>query len=272
MTLHNRYTSRFIKDMLDARGWTESKLAKESGVSLAVISDQLWSGKRRIRLHHLKAYMSLANHQERPKLLALWLRENFPADITPHLLNEKGDDLAQAVKEFVPALEHEDKQMLSWLSREMARDGELGELFRLLSARAGYRPKRNGAGPAKKRRDPPQKLSAFVAFIVALFNNAAPIEHQAHMAALIVPTILAASEPTTDESADFLDADWQRYQASAGYQDQDVPEQHPRKREPKQRPTYRQQPRGNLIQRLADKTVNPELRRLRRVVRRVASR
>jgi hypothetical protein len=149
--LHNRLTSRFIKEWLDAQGWTESKLARESGVSRSVISDQLWSGKRRIRLAHFRSYWSLMNHQDRPKLLVLWLRDNIDQELLKDVLDTTGEDLSQHVKEFVPALGDEDKRMLAWLAREMARDGELADLFHLLSARAGYRPKRTAAGPVKRR-------------------------------------------------------------------------------------------------------------------------
>jgi hypothetical protein len=147
--LQNRHTSRFIIDWLEARGWTESKLAKESGISRPVVSAQLWAGTRKIRVNHAKAYMSVMNHQDRPKLLAAWLRDNIDAELLQDVLDGNGVDLSAHVKEFVPALDRENKLMLAWLAREIARDGELGELFRLLSAKAGYRPRRSAAGPAK---------------------------------------------------------------------------------------------------------------------------
>jgi hypothetical protein len=269
--LHNRIASRLIFSVLDARGWSESKLAKESGVARSVLSSHL-SGARRIRPNHLVKYMLVLGHQERPRLLAAWLRDNMHQELVHDLLNVAGDDLGLDVREYVPTLDDENKRMLAWWEREMARDSELGELFKLLSARAGYRPRRK-PGAATPRRHPRQKLSAFMALLMPLFH-AAPIEHQAQMAALAVPAILAASETTKpDESDDEEDAfafvDWQTYRESA-----DVPEQQRTKRAPTHRRAHhsRQQHRANLIQRLADKTVNPELHRLRRVMRRVASR
>jgi transcriptional regulator with XRE-family HTH domain len=143
--LHNRHTSRFIIDWLEAQGWTESKLAKESGVSRPVVSAHLWSGTRKIRLNHLKAYMSVMNHQDRPKLVAAWLRDHIDAELLQDVLDADGVDVSRHVKEFVPALEDENKRMLAWLAREIARDGEVGEFFKILSARLGYRPRRTAA-------------------------------------------------------------------------------------------------------------------------------
>lgn len=119
-------------------------------------------------------------------------------------------------------------------------------------------------------RDPPPKLSAFVAFILALFNSA-PIEPQVQMAALAVPAIVAVSQTTTgetriDESADCLNA-WQSYQASLDFSDADwltYASEQPRKH--RRAHHSRQHHRANFMQRLADKTVNRELRQLRRSV------
>jgi hypothetical protein len=150
--LHNRLTSRFIIDWLEAQGWTRSKLAKESGVSRTEISDQLWSGKRRIRVAHLRSYGSLMNRQDRPKLLVLWLRDNMNQEMLQDVLDTTGEDLSQHVKEFVPALENETKRALAWLSRAIARDGELGDWIKQFTALAGYHPRRRPVSSAKRQR------------------------------------------------------------------------------------------------------------------------
>lgn len=95
--------------------------------------------------------MVVLDHQEQPKLLAAWLRDNFPDDVTAHLLNDVRDNLSPEVKDYAPPLDDDHRKMLAWLAREMARDGELADLFTLLSARAGYRPRRTATGPAKRR-------------------------------------------------------------------------------------------------------------------------
>jgi hypothetical protein len=150
--LHNRHTSRFIIDWLEAQGWTRSKLAKESGVSRPEISEQLWSGKRRIRFAHVRSYASLMNRQDRPKLLVLWLRDNMDQELVQDVLDTTGEDLSQHVKEFVPALDNENKRALAWLSRQIARDGELGDWVKQFTALAGYHPRRTAVSPAKRQR------------------------------------------------------------------------------------------------------------------------
>lgn len=147
----NRLASQCIWSALRARGWTQSNLAKESGVERTEISKQL-AGGRRINGHHLSQFLKVFNHQDGLKLLIAWLRDNMGQEIAQGFLNEAGDDLSDEVKAWTPPLGDEDKQMLAWWAREIGRDGELEELLRLLSARAGYRPGRPAAGPVKRRR------------------------------------------------------------------------------------------------------------------------
>lgn len=96
--------------------------------------------------------MEVFNHRERAALLIAWLRDYMGPEMAEQFLNAAGDDLSAEVKQCAPALGEEDKEMLSWWADEMKRDGELEELFKLLSAKAGYRPKRTTAGPVKRKR------------------------------------------------------------------------------------------------------------------------
>ena len=146
---YNGLTSQFLKQWLEARGWTESKLAKESGVSRPVISDQLWSGKRRIAVKHLNSYTSLMNHQDRSKSVALWLRDNIDQEVLRDVLDAAGEDLDLDVKKFVPALKDEDRRAIAWLTRQIARDGEINEWWKGVRPWLGYHPRRTAA---KRRR------------------------------------------------------------------------------------------------------------------------
>jgi hypothetical protein len=150
--LHNRHAARFISSALDARSWSVTKLAAEIGTKRSVLSAQL-SGARRIQLSHLMKYMRPLTHKERPRLLAAWLRDYIiDPDLVTDLLEATGDGVALDVREFVPGIDQDTKMLLAWWAREMARDCELHDLFKLLSAKAGYHPKRTAAGPAKRRR------------------------------------------------------------------------------------------------------------------------
>jgi hypothetical protein len=158
--LHNRSTARFLFTALDVRGWTESRLAKAAGLARSVVSTQL-SGARKIQANHLHMYLSVLNHRERPLLLVAWLRDNLPPDQMEHLLNVRGDKL-----DLNLTLGEDDKRMLVWWAREITRDGELYELFKLLSAKAGYRPGRTAAGPVKRRRRRGRRAGALVALLI----------------------------------------------------------------------------------------------------------
>jgi transcriptional regulator with XRE-family HTH domain len=140
---------RCIHSALVARSWTEIRLAKETGISRAVVSQHV-SGKRPISYNDLLRYLKVLNSQERPKLLWAWLSDHLPAELQEDLFSASGEDLAQAVTEFVPGLDAEHQALFSWWAREVSRDGELDDLLKLLSAKAGYRGK--VAGPVKRRR------------------------------------------------------------------------------------------------------------------------
>lgn len=140
-----------------------SKFAAETGTKRSVLAAQL-SGTRRIRLRHVMQYLPVLDHRERQGLLAAWLRDYMNLEMVRELLNPTGDDLSPGVKEWLPALDEDDKQMLAWLAREMARDADVKELFKLLGARVGYHPERPAAGPVKRRRR--GGSGALVAFLI----------------------------------------------------------------------------------------------------------
>ena len=92
----------------------------------------------------------MLDHRDGLKLLIAWLHDNLQ-ERAPDFLNAAGDDLSDEVKAWTPAPDDEDQRMLAWWAREIVRDGELEELFKLLSAKAGYRPKGKATGPKRKR-------------------------------------------------------------------------------------------------------------------------
>ena len=147
----NRIASQCIWSALRARGWTQGNLAKESGVDRTEISKQL-AGKQPIGHQHLFQYLKVLNYQDGLQLLIAWLRDNFGREFAQEFLNAAGDDLSDEVKAWTPPLDDEDKQMLAWLAREIARDGDMEELLKLICAKAGYRPKRTTAGLVKRKR------------------------------------------------------------------------------------------------------------------------
>jgi transcriptional regulator with XRE-family HTH domain len=143
--------SQFICSVLRERGWTQARFAKQCGIKQPLISKDLSSNRKHpISPAHLKKYLECLNHSERKRLFAAWMKGIVPSEVMADLLESDGN-LRLDVKAWLPALKNDDKEMLLWWAQEMTHDGELEELFKLLSARAGYRPKTE-AGPVKRRR------------------------------------------------------------------------------------------------------------------------
>jgi PAS domain S-box-containing protein len=160
MIEHNRITSRLLFEMLAVHDWSERQFAKRAGVSSSVLSEQL-SGKREIHAHHLIRYLYPLHHEERPKLLAAWLRDHLPAEVVESLLDITGHSLSLDVRQWAPRLDEENNKMLSWWGEQITRDNELAELFILLSAKAGYRRRHKPSPPPGKPgklRMPPREI------------------------------------------------------------------------------------------------------------------
>jgi hypothetical protein len=182
--LHNRIVTPCIYEVLDARGWSVSKLAAEAGTKRSVLAAQL-SGTRRIQPRHLIKYLKVVNHQERPILLSAWLRDYLDPDLVKDLLNATADGLAAEVENWAPPLDAEDERMLHWWAREIARDRELEELFKLLSARAGYHPKRTAADPVKRRRRGGGGAMMALLIFISMFASA-PFAHTRQLRAAAI--------------------------------------------------------------------------------------
>jgi hypothetical protein len=120
-------------------------------VARTELSRQL-AGDRAINAQHLFQYLKVLKHEDGLKLLIGWLRDNMDPEIAQDFLNAAGDDLSDSAKTWTPAPDEEDGRRLAWWAREIGRDRELDELFKILSARAGYRPRRTITGPVKRRR------------------------------------------------------------------------------------------------------------------------
>jgi transcriptional regulator with XRE-family HTH domain len=172
--VHNRNAARFIFSALEVRGWTESKLAKAASVARSVVSAQL-AGTRKIQPAHLVKYAQVFNHRERMALLIAWLRDHMGSELVEEFLNPAGDGISRHVKRWIPALGPGDKEMLTWWAHEMARDSELQELFKLLSAKAGYRPRRTVTGLVKRRRRGGGAIAALL--LLALVLGPTPRSH-----------------------------------------------------------------------------------------------
>jgi hypothetical protein len=123
--------------VLDTRSWSESRLAKESGITRSVVSEHV-SGERPVSVKDLTRYMKGLSHQEPPQLFSAWIRDNLPTDLVQDLLNVE-NKLTSDVTGWVPILEDESKRMLSWCAREIARDPEWETFFKLLCVMGGYR-------------------------------------------------------------------------------------------------------------------------------------
>ncbi len=135
--MHNKLSSRLLFTILDARCWNQGDLAKRSGIIRSTVSDHL-SGQRPIRDEHLIAYLAALDSHERPMLLGAWLRDTLGAEVIRDVLKLPENRIAEPVAEWSPALDDQQRKMLSWWAAELARDPELAEIFRRITLKAGY--------------------------------------------------------------------------------------------------------------------------------------
>ena len=135
---HNKFSSTEIFTILHLRDWSEGCLAKKAGVVPSIVSAHL-SGRRPIRAQHLAAYMRAFNHDERPKLLSAWLRDNLDAESIHDLLNGDLKTLVPAVHDWLPELNDDQYDMLDYWADQIAQDSELEQVFSHLTRKIGFR-------------------------------------------------------------------------------------------------------------------------------------
>jgi transcriptional regulator with XRE-family HTH domain len=129
--VHNRLSSQQLFRILNLRGWSERKLAERSGIVPSVVSAHL-SGKRVIRSHHLAAYLSVLDRQERAMFFGAWLRDNLDHKLVADLLDATKTD-------SMPTLEENQRRMLDWWATAIARDSKLAKIFSHLTTKAGFK-------------------------------------------------------------------------------------------------------------------------------------
>src|SRR5436190_19512497 len=130
LRLHNRLSSQLLSRLLNLRGWNGRELAEHSGIVPSVVSAHL-SGQRRIRPHHLAAYLSVLDRHERAAFLSTWLRDNLRHELIADLLEGTKTD-------SMPALEENQRRMLDWWATAIARDSKLAKIFSHLTTKAGF--------------------------------------------------------------------------------------------------------------------------------------
>jgi transcriptional regulator with XRE-family HTH domain len=129
--VHNRLSSQQLFRILNLRGWSERKLAERSGIVPSVVSAHL-SGKRVIRSHHLAAYLSVLDRQERAMFFGAWLRDNLDHKLVADLLDATKTD-------SMPTVEENQRRMLDWWATAIARDSKLAKIFSHLTTKAGFK-------------------------------------------------------------------------------------------------------------------------------------
>lgn len=143
--MQNKFSARVLTKIMDARQWNQGELSKRSGMAQSLISNQL-AGQRPIRDKHLVRYLNGLDHNERPILLAAWLRDNLsPESVQDVLALERVQEetsvyrLRNEVATWQPKLEPEDRQMLSWWAEQIANgDVDLRDVLRAITRKAGY--------------------------------------------------------------------------------------------------------------------------------------
>lgn len=130
-------TSKVLNSLIAVHEWTQLELARRAKVTPSVVTWHI-THRRPITSQHLSRYLHALDHHERPILLAAWLRDSLGTEVIRDVLHVDENRVREEVAEWTPGLNHEQKQMLTWWTNQLARDPELAEIFRRITVKAGY--------------------------------------------------------------------------------------------------------------------------------------
>lgn len=131
--------SHVLSGVLKMHSWDQNELAKQSGISRAVVSFHL-TGSRPIRDDHLAAYITALDKYEQSQLVAAWLQDTLPAAALENVLDSTSNTLREDVRTWSPDLTPEQQHMLQFWAAKIAADPELAGIFRSITRKAGWEP------------------------------------------------------------------------------------------------------------------------------------
>jgi DNA-binding Xre family transcriptional regulator len=132
-------SSKLLSNLLTARDWQQSDLARASGIDRATVGHHL-TGVRDVRDTHLAAYCAALDRHEQVALVAAWLRDTLPADAQSSVLEDGSNRLCEEAVRWRPELDHEQRHMLDWWARQLTTDRETDQIFRAITRKAGWTP------------------------------------------------------------------------------------------------------------------------------------
>lgn len=148
-------SAKVLTGALLAHDWDQNDLARESGISRAVVSFHL-TGSRPIRDDHLASYCNALDRDERPILVAAWLRDTLSESVQADVLDPRSSKLNEEARTWSANLTNEQKEILEWWATQMPIDSELADLLHMLTRRAGWVPR-------PKEDTPPPGASVYAA-------------------------------------------------------------------------------------------------------------
>ena len=134
-----KQTAKVLSGVIKLHEWTQSDLAKLSGIAIPTVSHHI-TGQRVIRDDHLSAYCRCLDPIEKEHLVSAWLQDVLDPDDVSDVLESGSMRLREDVRTWGPGLTERQRQQLDFWSAKLAKDDELDDVFDIISRKAGWTP------------------------------------------------------------------------------------------------------------------------------------
>lgn len=110
-------------------------MAKATGLNQTIISAHIHN-RRPVSGWHLLAYLKAADAEERPRLVAAWLRTHLPPDLANEVLGGTAR-IAETGIHYSPKVDDNTRRAFDYLIAEAAGDPELAKAVRVFARHMG---------------------------------------------------------------------------------------------------------------------------------------
>lgn len=124
-----------LKEFVAAHG-SQTEIHRKTGLPQTTISAHIHN-RRPVTGWHLMAYLAVATAEERPQLVAAWLRTYLPPDLASEILGS-GSRIAESGALYAPALPDPAKRAIDYLAAEAAADPELADALVTFARHMGW--------------------------------------------------------------------------------------------------------------------------------------
>lgn len=125
-----------LREFIRAHG-TQGEMSDATGLKQTTISSHV-NGRRPVTGWHLLSYLKAASAEERPRLVAAWLRTYLPADLANEILS--GDArIAEEGARYAPNLPDSTKSALHYMHGLALDDADVAQALETFARHMGWK-------------------------------------------------------------------------------------------------------------------------------------